>query len=289
MNIVSICFSIFISIVVILMLDSVGFLMRKYGLLKHNSKIFEPFFLTHLLSQESQMRIFGGYYSDSRYYPVQKDNIFSQEEKKYYRIPFRKKKEVKIHHRELMKVLLGLDDEKLNELLELYKQQFGKGAANYARKTYRKWEKGEVRPIKQTFERFLIHLPKVMDYGLKCEVLRHLMEEYCAKDKYDLTVYTNDWEETLEPLVRKIIDKPYTATLPAEIERQLKWLAEDEMQIAETILKKSQVEEGKIAVSMLREEFANIHNLLENAKGKPKVTHELKFPYGTISLEIRRR
>ena len=202
---------------------------------------------------------------------------------------FSSEKTPKIHHKELMKVLLGLDEESVEELLKLYKAEFGASAARYARKTYRKWENGDVRPIRQTFERFLVHLPKVMDYDLKCEVLRHLMEEYCAKDKYNLTVYTDDWEKTLEPLVRKIIDKPYTATLPIQIEKRLKWLADDEMEIAENILKRSQVEEGKIAVSMLKAEFTNIHNLLENQEGKPKVTHELKFPYGTIHLKIKRR
>lgn len=199
------------------------------------------------------------------------------------------KKQEKIHHRELMKVLLGLDDEKLDQLLKLYKEEFGEGAARYARKTYRKWEKGSVRPIKQTFERFLIHLPKVMSYDLKCDVLRHLMEEYCAKDSYNLTVYMDDWEKTLEPLVKKIVDKPYTAQLPADIEKKLKWLADGEMQIVQDILRKSQIEEGKIAVSMLRQEFANIEILLENTRGKTKVTHELKFPYGTIHLKLKRR
>jgi hypothetical protein len=61
------------------------------------------------------------------------------------------------------------------------------------------------------------------------------------------------------------------------------------MQAAEMILKKSQVEEGKIAVSMLREEFENIEHLLANTKGRRKVTHKLKFPYGTINLEIKNR
>lgn len=201
----------------------------------------------------------------------------------------KKKKEEKIHHRELMKVLLGLDDEKLDELLELYQQEFGRGAAVYARRTYRKWEAGEVKPIKQTFERFLVHLPLVMDFDLKCEVLRHLMEAYCAKDSYDLTVYTDDWEESLEPLVKSLIDKPYNSNLPKQIEDRLIWLAHDDMQSAEMILKKSQVEEGKIAVSMLREEFANIEHLLENTKGRRKVTHKLKFPYGTINLKIKNR
>ena len=277
---------------VCLAIDISAFLFRKYDYVKENSKLFQPIFLHYFLSIDTQEKLFGGYFSLNNDYA--KSNESKSEEWKNqlsnsgYRW-IRVEQEKEIHERHILKILLGLDDEKLDELLELYKQQFGAGAARYARKTYRKWEKGEVRPIKQTFERFLIHLPKVMDYDLKCEVLRHLMEEYCAKDKYNLTVYTDDWEETLEPLVRKIIDKPYTATLPKQIEKRLKWLADDEMQIAENILKKSQVEEGKIAVSMLREEFANIYNLLENAKGKPKVTHELKFPYGTIHLEIKRR
>ena len=115
------------------------------------------------------------------------------------------------------------------------------------------------------------------------------MEEYCARDEYKLTVYTDDWETSLEPLVRKIIDKPYAARLPAAIEEKLEWLAEGEMQLAQEILRRSQVEEGKIAVAMLRQEFANIENLLENTRGKSKVTHQLKFPYGTIDLEIKHR
>ncbi|MEZ5346884.1 MAG: hypothetical protein R2681_15160 [Pyrinomonadaceae bacterium] len=198
----------------------------------------------------------------------------------------RKKKPV---HEELMRVLMGLDEQSLEELLILYKNEFGSGPARYARKTYKKWEKGKVRPIRQTFERFLVHLPKVMSFDLKCEVLRHLMEEYGTEDTYDLTVYTDDWEKTLEPLVRKLIDKPYNAVLPKQIEDSLNWLADDETKVAEMILKRSHVEEAKIAVSMLREEVSNIERLMETAKGRSKVFHQLKFPYGTINLSIKRR
>lgn len=198
-------------------------------------------------------------------------------------------KATKIPDSELIKVLLSLDEQSLNELFALYKNQFGRGAAYYARKTYRKWQKGEVRPIRQTFERFLVQLPKVMSYDLKCEVLRKLMQEYSAKDVYDLGVSIGDWEEKLTPLVETMIEKAYTATLPKTIEEKLQWLAEDEMQIAQKILKNSQIEEGKIAVSMLRQEIAGIENLLETSKGKSRVTHQLKFPYGTINLEIKRR
>lgn len=216
-------------------------------------------------------------------------DIYRQLKQEKYGVFFNRKNEEEIHHRELLKVLLGLDDEKLERLLEFYKEEFGPGPARYARRTYRKWENGEVRPIKQTFERFLVHLPEVMDFDLKCEVLRHLMEAYCAKDSYSLKVRVDDWEKTLEPLVRKMIDKPYNTKLPKQIEDRLHWLARDDMQAAERILKQSQVEEGRIAVSMLREEFGNIERMLAETKGRRKVRHKLKFPYGTINLEIKNR
>ena len=93
---------------------------------------------------------------------------------------------------ELIKVLFDLEEEPLDELFRLYKEQFGDNAARYARHTYRKWKAGEVRPNRQTFNRFLLHLPKVMSFDLKCEVLRELREAYCARDNYELTVHTDD-------------------------------------------------------------------------------------------------
>ena len=71
---------------------------------------------------------------------------------------------------ELIKVLLDLEDEPLDDLFKLYKVQFGENAAQYARHTYRKWKAGEVRPNRQSFSRFLLYLPKVMSFDLKCVI-----------------------------------------------------------------------------------------------------------------------
>jgi hypothetical protein len=277
---------------VCLAVDILAFLCRKYDYVEENSKLFQPIFLHYFLSVDTQEKLFGGYFSLNDDYAKSKESKSEEWENKLsdsgYRW-IRVEQEKEIHEREILKVLLGLDDEKLDKLLEFYEKKFGKGAARYARKTYRKWESGKVRPIRQTYERFLLHLPDVMSFDMKTELLRRLMEAYCKKDSYDLTVYTDDWEETLEPLVQKLIDKPYNASLPKQIEDRLIWLAHDDMQAAEKILKQSQVEEGKLGVSMLREEFANIEHLLANTKGRRKVTHKLKFPYGTINLKIKRR
>lgn len=195
----------------------------------------------------------------------------------------------RLHHSELLKTLLGLDETSLDELLKLYRAEFGAGPARYAKRTYSKWKNGDVRPNGQTFRRFMHHLPKVMNFDLKCEVLRHLMEEYCSRTEYSLTVNTDDWERTLTPIVTEMIDKAYTAELPAEIEDQLKWLADGEMLVARDILRRSQIEEGKIAVSKLRSEFEGIEKLLTKLNGRPRVNHKLELPYGTIDLTVKQR
>lgn len=193
------------------------------------------------------------------------------------------------HTSTLVSTLLHLDERAVNELLELYSKEFGPGPARYARQTLEKWKVGKVQPATQTYERFLVHLPKVMSYDLKCEVLRHFVKEYAAKDVYELDVYTDDWAEKLDPFVVQIIDKAFTANLPAEVERKLQWLGDGDMQAARHLLRASQAEESRIMVSMLHEEFENLDRVFAEGHLKPKVTHVLEFPYGTIKLTVKRR
>jgi hypothetical protein len=69
----------------------------------------------------------------------------------------------------------------------------------------------------------------------------------------------------------------------------VKWLGDGDMRAAQKILRASQVEESRIMVSDLRNEFANLERLLEHDNLKTKVTHVLKFPYGSIELNVKRR
>ena len=188
----------------------------------------------------------------------------------------------------LIKVLLELDDDAREQLFELYKKQFGPGAARYARRTYQKWKAGSVRPNKQTFQRFLLNLPQVMSFDLKCEVLRELREAYCARDNYNLNVTTNNWKTTLTPLVEEIVQKAAAAELPQFLNKRLSWLAEHDVTVANAILAESQVRQSRNAISLLEKEFSNIQHLLDNAGGQTKVTHVLQLPLGSITLQIKK-
>jgi hypothetical protein len=196
--------------------------------------------------------------------------------------------EKKFRQADLVKAILSLDERQLDELLRLYAEQFGRGPARYARRTYMKWKSGEVRPSRRTFNRLLVHLPKVMSFDLKCELLRKLREHYCAKDHYDLTVDTRDWKEALSPLVSSLIEKAYTAELPKNIRDQLEWLSDSDVEIARALLASSQAEASKNAVSFLGDEIYNIERVLTRSGARSKVTHTIKLPYGTITLKIKR-
>lgn len=192
------------------------------------------------------------------------------------------------HDATLVRTLLGLDDATLAELLELYAKEFGPGPARYARRTLKKWKAGAVQPANQTYERFLLHLPEVMSFDLKCEILRHFMEEFAAKDHYELDVTTSDWQQKLDPLVQQIVEKAFTANLPAEIDNKLEWLGKGDMQAAHAMLRVSKAAESRVMVSLLHEEFANLERLLNEKHLRPRVTHVLEFPYGTIKMNVRR-
>ena len=189
---------------------------------------------------------------------------------------------------DLVKAALSLDEQQMDELFRLYAEQFGPGPTRYARRTYMKWRSGEVRPSSRTFNRLLVHLPKVMSFDLKCELLRKLREQYCAKDHYNLTVNTRDWRDAIAPLVSSLIQKAYTAELPKNIRDQLEWLSDRDAEIARALLASSQARASKNAVSFLGDEIYNIERVLTSAGARSKVTHTIKLPYGTITLKIKR-
>ena len=190
---------------------------------------------------------------------------------------------------DMVKVVLSLEQKTLEDLFSLYKREFGPEAARYARRTYNKWKSGEVRPNRQTFNRFLVHLPSVMSFDLKCEVLRKLRQEFCPQNEYQLTVDTRSWREDVAPLVEEVVRKSYTARLPRYVERKLRWLAADDMQLARSILIESQAQESRNALFLLEREFANIEQLLQATGGRGEVTHTVRLPLGTITLTVERR
>jgi hypothetical protein len=142
-----------------------------------------------------------------------------------------------------------------------------------------------VRANRRTFERLLVHLPDVMSFDLKCEVLRKLREEFCPKEDYQLSVGADDWREAVYPLVYSLVEKSYAAELPKQVGRRLQWLAADDMVVARAILAESQARESRNALELLEREFDDIRRLA--AEGGGRVTHTVRLPSGSITLKVK--
>jgi hypothetical protein len=193
----------------------------------------------------------------------------------------------RISDADVVRVILGLDPAVVDALFELYGREFGRGAARYARRTRRKWQAGQVRANRRTFERLLVRLPDVMSFDLKCEVLRKLREEFCPKEDYRLSVGADDWRGAVAPLVSSLVEKSYAAELPKQIARRLKWLAADDMVVARAILAESQARESRNALELLEREFEDIRQLAAEGGGRSRVTHTVRLPSGNITLEVK--
>ena len=59
------------------------------------------------------------------------------------------------------------------------------------------------------------------------------------------------------------------------------------MQAARAILAESQARASRDALELLEREFAAVEGLVEAAGRRGRVTHTLRLPAGTITLEIK--
>jgi hypothetical protein len=191
--------------------------------------------------------------------------------------------------RDVLEKFYALSADQLARLFNIYEDEYGEGAAGYARKVYDEWKAGIVRPSAQTINRLLDHLPKVLNFDGKCELLRKLRERHRKPEHHSIKVKVDDWKSRLVPLVKRIVEKAYTSNLPEIVESRLTWLSSGDMQVARALLSHSQALEGAVAVRLLEHEMQDLEAVLARVHGKTKITHTIGLPYGNIELKISGR
>ncbi|HKG59934.1 MAG TPA: hypothetical protein VKB05_09245 [Pyrinomonadaceae bacterium] len=191
--------------------------------------------------------------------------------------------------RDVLQKFYTLSADQLAQLFNIYSDEYGDGAAAYARKVYDEWKTGAVRPSAQTINRLLDHLPKVLSFDGKCELLRKLRERHRKPEHHSIKVKVDDWKSKLVPLVKRIVEKAYTSNLPEIVERRLTWLSSGDMQVARALLSHSQAMEGAVAVRLLEHEMQDLEAVVTHVHGSTKITHTISLPYGNIELKISGR
>ena len=218
--------------------------------------------------------------------------IFEDEEPKKQLGPSTRKEDVSRRYggidKDILDIFLNLDAEKMKTLLEDYKNEYGMGAGYYARKTYKKWQSGEVRPSGQTLERLIETLPSLLDFETKCELLKKLRSGIRRKESYELNLSSSDWMDKVFPYVSNIINKSYKLELPKMVQERLEWLSDGDVQLARRILAQAEAQESRNAVELLEKEFEHIEILLRELPPSGKVKYVVELPQGKIRLNFTR-
>ncbi len=189
---------------------------------------------------------------------------------------------------DILGIFLSLDWKTRDKVFIAYERAYGKSAADYAKRTYKKWKTGVVTPSGQTLERLVDTLPPLLSFGVKCELLSKLRERNRKKEVHRLKVDIGNWATAVIPIVSRLVGRAYSAELPEIVERRLHWLSSGDMQAAKSILAEAEAQEGRNAVALLKQEFQNIEGIILSLPRGGKVTHTIKLPYGDIELIIKR-
>lgn len=190
--------------------------------------------------------------------------------------------------RDIERLFLRLPPEDLDDLLEVYGEEFGRSAANYARSTYPKWKSGSVRMSGQVAERLLTLVPPLLAMDVRIELVRRLRAANFRKLHRHVQTTPEGWREALAPVVREVLDHGSTAAIPDAVKSRIAWLADGDTAAAEALLQASDEDDAISRLVYLESEFRRIDELLSQLdKYQRSVSHTIELPQGSIRVNIQ--
>ena len=147
---------------------------------------------------------------------------------------------------DLWNKFINLDSQSLRYFFMKYYKKYGKEAFDYALKTYPKWRSREVNPASSTKERLIVILPEVLPTKDRIRLLKkmfskELRPKYEHKSDYSLTTSWDNYINDISSIKKEIYNdrNSYEVKQPQLTEgmaRNMRWLFENDMQIANSIL-----------------------------------------------------
>ena len=188
--------------------------------------------------------------------------------------------------REIESIFLNLKSHSLNGLLLKYGKQHGKSAESYARKTYPKWKRGEVKLSGQTAQRLLELVPPFLSTEKRYELVKKLRDKYAKKGSAYVSASIYDWREKIADEVNKMVEDRRAFDFNETLKNRATWLTSGDTENAKKILNALDEEEAKIRASYLESEFKRIESFIATVENTESITHTLEIPHGTVTLSI---
>lgn len=189
--------------------------------------------------------------------------------------------------RDIERLFLSLHQEDLEELLEVYEEEFGRSAANYARATFPKWKAKKVKMGAKVAERLLNLVPPLLSPGERFELVKKLRKVNFRKVRRHVHTRPESWREDLVPVIRDVVEHGSTAVISEAVKRRVSWIANGDVAAAEQLLLAAEKDEAITRLAYLQDEFQRLDAIIAQlGDAKTSVSHSIDIPQGTINLHI---
>jgi hypothetical protein len=186
------------------------------------------------------------------------------------------------------KAFLNLGSDDLESLLVTYGQQYGERAEEYARETYWKWRRREVKLSGQTARRLMELVPPVLSREQRYDLVRKLRRHYLSRQHLEVVTDLGKWREDVKPAIEKLAEAWKSFALPKEVMRIASWLASGDVDAVHRFLSAIEAEEATSRLAYLGAEFRRIEMFLQSVgKGTPTVSNTIDLPQGTVHIVIQ--
>lgn len=185
------------------------------------------------------------------------------------------------------RLFLNLDWDDLGELLDFYEDEFGKPAAVYARNTYPKWKRGEVRMSGLVAERLLTLLPPLLPQETRFELVKKLRKANFHKISRYVRTTPASWREQLAPVIKEVVDHGQTAAISDAVKNRVAWLADGDVAAAERLMLAAEQDEAITRLAYLQAEFKRLDAMIAQlGEFQTSVSHTIDLPQGSIQVYI---
>ena len=168
-----------------------------------------------------------------------------------------------------------LDDLTIKYILWDYEQKYGRGARDYAARTFTKWRSREVGMSGLILERLIHIVPPRLSFEQKYELLVKAATRQKDTIKVSLPI-TLSLEEAVQTLSNSVRDAIWNDLSP-NLQARLSWLAQDDFQAAKALLREAIRHEAVIASGYLKENLANFSRIASQVSGNAHVDAEFNI------------
>lgn len=190
---------------------------------------------------------------------------------------------------EIKSSFLSLDSKALEELLEDYGQMHGKGPGKYARDTYPKWKSGQTQLSGQTMERLIELVPPYLSPEqrfnlLKIVLKRHKVNGPTKRIEINTDEPIQGFKEIDQALSELTINDPLAA-LPERVMNAAKWLYDDDITAARSMLAEADRIENNIIRANAKKELELLRRTISNKQIKT-ASYTVQMPAGRLIVSV---